>query len=267
MDLNFAWRGEDRGVHVGIARVHGFDPLLDARFSHARHAQFPMKHSNARAAPLQPRQNLLLVHGLQFARRAGQQGEEAARIFNPQPRRRTARIFENLRAFRNHRLPHIHRRHLSAELPESAFDVTENRFVAVQLAAQKLRDGFARQVVFRGAQPARGDDQFDALQRLLECGAQIIAIVPDDRFAYHLDAELVQLFGQEKRVGVHAVRSQQFRTNRDDFRFHPFSYPINGKPRTSQSSVNKESVVARIARPEGWSAMPTMPEPLRTPWA
>ena len=134
----------------------------------------------------------------------------------------------------------------------------------VQLAAQKVCDGFARQVVFRGAQSARCDDQLHALQRFLERGAQIIPIVPDDRFADHLDAELVQLFRQEERVRVHSVGSQQFRTNRDDFRFHLFSHPINGKPRTSQSSVNRASVVARIARPDGCSAMPTMPEPLRT---
>src|SRR5437879_2179845 len=80
----------------------------------------------------------------------------------------------------------------------------------------------------------------------------------------------VQFFGQVERVGVHAVRSQQFRTNRDDFRFHLFNYPSKGKPQTSQSSVKSApegglaSDVATIARPEGCSAMPTMPEPLST---
>ncbi len=195
MDLNLARRGKDRGVHIGVARVNRPDALLDSRFTQARHAQFPVKHANVRAAPQQPRQNLLLVHGLQFAWRAGEQRDEVPCMFEPQPRRRAARILEHFRAFRHHRLPLVHRGHLSPELPEAPFDVTEDFIVKVQLAAQKIRNGFARQVVFRGTQPARRDDQLDALHRFLECRAQIIAIVPDNRFAYHLDAKLVQLFG------------------------------------------------------------------------
>src|SRR6266849_2481889 len=186
------------------------------------------------------------------------------RVFDPQTRRRAARIFKNLRPFRYHRLPYIHRWHLPAKLPEAPFDVAQNFVVQVQLASQKVRNGFTRQVVFRRPQPARSDYQLHALQRFLKRRAQSIAVVPDNRFAHHLDAELVQLLSQVERVGVYAVRSQQFRTNRDDFRFHLFNYPIKGKPRMSQSSVNRASVVARIARPEGCSAMPTIPEPLST---
>src|SRR5437879_9304949 len=69
-------------------------------------------------------------------------------------------------------------------------------------------------------------------------------MVSHNRFAHDLNAKLVQLFGQEERVGVHAVRSQQFRTNRDDFRFHLFNYPTKGKPRTSQSKVKSSPVTA-----------------------
>src|SRR5437899_2460529 len=71
-----------------------------------------------------------------------------------------------------------------------------------------------------------------------------------------------QFFGEIERVGIHAVRSQQFRTHRDDLGFHQFDNPTSGRPRTSQSSVKSAPVVAKIARPEDCSAIPTSPDPL-----
>ena len=56
--------------------------------------------------------------------------------------------------------------------------------------------------------------------------------------------------------------SQQFRTHRDDLGLHQFDSPASGRPRTSQSSVKSAPVVAKIARPEDCSAIPTSPEPL-----
>src|SRR6266404_5846075 len=89
-------------------------------------------------------------------------------------------------------------------------------------------------------------------------------MVPHNGFAHHLDADLIQLFGQEERVGVHAVRGKKLRTHCDNFGFHLVHYATSGKPRTSQSSVKIAPVVAKMARPEGCSARPTSPEPLST---
>ena len=125
-----------------------------------------MKHPYAGAPPLQPRQHLLVVHGLQFARRAGEQRDAAPAVFQPQARCGPPRVLQHFRAFRHHRLAHIHRGHFAAQLPEAPFDVAENRVVAVQLAAQKLGHGFACQVVFRGAKSAACDNQRHAVQRI-----------------------------------------------------------------------------------------------------
>src|ERR1700687_1569605 len=264
MNLNFARRCKNCRVHVCVARVDRHDALLDGRFTHARDSQLAMKHSNAGASPRQPRQQLFVEHGLQFAWRAGEQRDDSPRIFDPQAGRGAARILQHFRAFGHHRLAAFDRRHLAPELPEPALDVLKNRFVELQLAAEKIRHRFAREVVLCRPEPARGDDQFHAVERLPERGAEIIAIVPYNRLSNDLDAKLVQLLGQEERIRIKTVRRQTFRTNRDDFRFHRFNYPINGKPWTSQSSVKSAPVVAMMARPEGCNASPTMPEPLRT---
>ena len=115
MNLNFARSRENRRIHVRIARVNRLDALLHGGFTHACHAQFAVKHSNARAEPLQPRQNLFMEHGFQFARRAGEKRDPAAMVFKPQSRRGAARIFEHFRAFRHHCLPHVDRGHFAAE--------------------------------------------------------------------------------------------------------------------------------------------------------
>jgi len=72
-------------------------------------------------------------------------------------RAQSARIFQRFRAFRNHRLPHIYRRHLAAQLPEAPLNVSEDQIVELQFAAQKLGDGFARESSLRPSRP--GDDQ------------------------------------------------------------------------------------------------------------
>ncbi len=150
------------------------------------------------------------------------------------------------------------------QLAEAPFDGAQNRVVAAQLAAQKLGDRFARQVVFRGAQSPARDDQRHAVQRIAKRFGEQIAVVADNRLANDFDADLVQLSGQEERVGVGAVRSQHLRTDGNDFRFHLVDYPRSGKPRTSQSSVKSAVELARMARPDGSSARPTRPEPLST---
>src|SRR5690349_24500668 len=127
---------------------------------------------------------------------------------------------------------------------------------------KQIRDGFAGQVVFGGAESAARKDQRHALKRIAERFRQQFAVVADNRLANDLDTELIELFGEKQRVGIHAVRSQQFRTNSDDLGFHQLNDPTSGRPRTSQSIVKSAPVVARIARPEDCSAMPTSPGPL-----
>ena len=138
----------------------------------------------------------------------------------------------------------------------------QDSFIQYQFAAQQLRNGFARQVIFGGPEAAARQNQRNALERVAKRLRQQFAIVAHNRLADDFDSQLVQFFGEIERVGIHAVRSQQFRTHRDDLGFHQFDNPTSGRPRTSQSSVKSAPVVAKIARPEDCSAIPTSPDPL-----
>src|SRR2546429_6931635 len=51
-----------------------------------------------------------------------------------------------------------------------------------------------------------------ALERVAKRLRQQFAIVAHNRLADDFDSQLVQFFGEIERVGIHAVRSQQFRT-------------------------------------------------------
>ncbi len=227
-------------------------------------ANLAVEHAHAGGAALEARQNLFAKERFQFARWARQQHNEVPAVFQPQARRRAARILQDFCAFRNHRLAHIDLGHFAVQSAKASLDVTKDVVVAQQFAAQKFRNSFAREVVLGGAKSARCDHELHAIQRVAKCLAQQIAVVADNRLSHHLNANFVQLLRQEERIGVKPVRREQLRTHCDYFRFHRVNYPRSGKPRTSQSSVKSAPVVARIARPEDCSAMPTRPEPLRT---
>ncbi len=96
----------------------------------------------------------------------------------------------------------------------------KNCFVEMQLAAEQSGDGFARAVVVGGAEPAAGDDQVGAIERVAKRRAHFVGRIADHGFVSHANAELVQLGGEEKRIGIEPVRREQFRTDCDDFRPH-----------------------------------------------
>ncbi len=62
-------------------------------------------------------------------------------------------------------------------------------------------------------------------------------IVADHRFARDFDAQPIELRGEEKGIGVHPVRGEQFRSDCDDFSFHfeltrkreAFHFPIEAE--------------------------------------
>ena len=58
------------------------------------------------------------------------------------------------------------------------------------------------------------------MKRVAESFRKEFAIVADDGFPHDLDADAIQLFGQEKRIGIQPVRGQKLRANGDDFSFH-----------------------------------------------
>ena len=92
MNLRFARRREDRGLHLRVAAVDRQDALLDVRFAQPGDANLAMNQAHAGDAPLQPRQNFFAKQWLQLARRPRQQRDEVAVVFQPQSRRGAARI-------------------------------------------------------------------------------------------------------------------------------------------------------------------------------
>ena len=78
--------------------------------------------------------------------------------------------------------------------------------------------------------------------RFVEGVAQWLELVADHRLARDLDAQPVELRGEEKGIGVDPVRGQQFRSDCDDFSFHfelawkrkAFHVPIDGEERAAR---------------------------------
>ena len=163
---------------------------------------------------------MLGEHGFQFVRRAGQKHDEASRGFEPQAGRRAARIFQQIGAFGNHGLAFIDFGHGAAQPPEAGLDALQNAAIQHQFAAEQVGDGFAREIVQRGAQAAGRDHQFDAVERAAEGVANVVVLVADHGFAGDGDAQMVEPLGEEKRVGIDAVGREQFRADGDDFSLH-----------------------------------------------
>ena len=153
-------------------------------------------------------------------RRAGKQNDDAAARFEPQARRRAAIVFQDRRAFRDHGLARVHLGHRASNFAKARFDHFHHSGIAREFATEQIGHGVARAIVFGGAEASAGDDEFDALGRFLERIAQRGEIIADHRLARHLDAEPVELRGEEKGIGIDPVRGQQFRSDCDDFSFH-----------------------------------------------
>ena len=142
------------------------------------------------------------------------------RDFEPQSGRGAARIFEDGRAFRHHRLAFVHFGHRAAKLPEARFDLAHDGGIARKFSAEQIGHGLARAVVLGGAQASAGNYEFDALHRVGEGVAQSGEFIADHRLARDFNAQAIELRGEEKGIGVDPVRGEQFRSDCDDFSLH-----------------------------------------------
>ncbi len=219
MHLHFARRREHGSVHILISLVNRLNPRIHQRFAKSRYTRLAVKHPYPGSAPRHAWQHFFVKHRFELPRRPRKQRNHMLAVFDPESRRRAARISQRLRSFRHHRLPDVCLRHLAPERTEARLNRVQNRIVGFQFAAQQIRDRLARQVVFGRAKSAARNNQRHAIQRITKRFAQQIAIVAHNRLAHHFDAQLVQLFREEKGIGIHAVRRQKFRTNGDDFSF------------------------------------------------
>ena len=80
-------------------------------------------------------------------------------------------------------------------------DGGEHLLVDRELGVRDLRDGRDRAVVVRRPEAARGDDEIVG-RELAQALRDLVVTVADDAHALQLDAERVELVGEEARVGV-----------------------------------------------------------------
>src|SRR5438034_7502660 len=76
----------------------------------------------------------------------------------------------------------------------------QDSFIQYQFAAQQLRNGFARQVIFGGPEAAARQNQRNALERVAKRLRQQFAIVAHNRLADDFDSQLVQLDRKSTRL-------------------------------------------------------------------
>src|SRR3974377_201489 len=89
--------------------------------------------------------------------------------------------------------------------------------------------GLASEVVFGGTEAAGEDDDIATH----DCGAgnanEMIEGVSNDGFEADVDAELVELAGQEQGIGILTERSEHLRADRNDFSDHVASLALEKK--------------------------------------
>ena len=221
VNLNFARRGQDRRLHVVVARINRRDALIDVRFAHSRDAQFARHQAHSRREARQARFHLRGEHGFQFVRRAGKQNDDAAAAPRATARARCRDRFRGRprppapcawRAFTSDIVRPSWRKRASILLITAGSRAS--------FLSEQIGHGVARAVVFGGAEASAGDHKFDALHRVVERVAQSGEIVADHGLARDFDAQAVELRGKEKGIGVDPVRGEQFRSDCDDFSFH-----------------------------------------------
>ena len=77
-------------------------------------------------------------------------------------------------------------------------------------------EALAGEVVFGGAEAAGEKDDVGAVDGGVDGGAEMLPVVTDDGLERDGDAEVVEAGGEEKRVGVLAMRCQHLGANGDD---------------------------------------------------
>src|SRR5271170_7193389 len=220
MQLRAGGRGEDGGFGVGIKLIERAHARFDIGFAEAGGAQVAGEKALVAGNFGETRADFGFKNGFQLVRHAGKQHDDVAIGFQPQRRSGAARIRENGGSFGNHGLAFIDFWHGARETAEAFLDFAHDRFVEMQLAAQKFGDGFARAVVIRGAQAAAGDDQVGAVEGVAEGGTHFVGRIADHGFVDDADADLVELVGEPEGISVEAIGREQFGTDRNDLRIH-----------------------------------------------
>ena len=185
--------------------------LIHVRFDAASDAHDSSDEDAASAPLLERTLDELCEHRSQLARRSRQQQDEPIPVIDPQTRRAASRVGKHFRSARHHRLPTIAfgHRHRQVSRGKARAQMRGDRFVLGEWPIEHRRHDLSRQVIVGRTKAAAHDDEIRASepqpQHVLELGS----VVADDSLCLHVDAEEVQLLGDEERVGVDLRWRQQ----------------------------------------------------------
>ena len=96
--------------------------------------------------------------------------------------------------------------------------------VAAQSERERFGNGFAGEVVFRGAESAHEDENVNAAESGADGVDQVFKAVANDGLESDGDADLIELFSEIERVGVLTPGSEHLGADGDDLGFHKGSF-------------------------------------------
>ena len=116
----------------------------------------------------------------------------------PLPGCRAARVFENHRAIQHIGLAGVVVGHLYPAGSEAGIECADDLRIAAQANAQCFGHRLPRQIVFRGAQSAHGDDDVGASQGDANRVGEMCQPVANNGFERDIHAQLQQPVGKEE---------------------------------------------------------------------
>ena len=129
-------------------------------------------------------------------------------------------VEEDRAAVGNERLSSVQLVESDAAALEHPFHVVGHAFVDVHPRAEELGQGPLRDVVLRGAQTARDDDDLAVGQRPLQRLYDLCPVVADRALLAHDDAGGIQVFRDGYGVGVDDLSDQDLVADGDDGCLH-----------------------------------------------
>jgi len=89
-----------------------------------------------------------------------------------------------------------------------------------QFKLQRISDRFAGEIVLGRPESTHKNNNIGPRKCEACSSGEMLAAVADDSLENHLNSELVEFFGEIKRIRVLAERGQQLRADRDDLGVH-----------------------------------------------
>ena len=221
MDLDIAGGGQNGGHRILVLLVDRRDELIEIAFAHAGDAQEQGADHLLGHDAGEARQALPLEHRLQFVRRAGQQHGHGAGFLEPLAGRGAAIVGQDVGAFDDEGLALVDLGHVRAWRRRSAAPAT-SAISGWKISLRSSAMATASRVTSSSVGP-RPPERITMGERAMDWRTWVgeaVAVVADDAFGDHFDAEIVQLGGEVERVGVDAIACEHLAADGDDFGVH-----------------------------------------------